>query len=723
MKREFEQDTQLRQIWSVVSRSKWAILTLTGAATLIATLLLFAMTPMYTASVTILIESQQANVVSIEKVYGADTRNDEYYKTQFEILNSRPIVEDVVSSLQLTSNPAFKDKRKGSLFGLNLSEWMPFAIAEQRMSTLPEPQYESVEIYYKHLAIAPMRNTQLVNVLFDSTDPELAATIANTHAEAYIQSVLDARAGMTDSAESWMLERLVSLQENLLQSEQRLQTYREQEELIDADGIRSLPAREINELSTRLVEVRSELSQAKIAYSQVYRTGNAPFENLRGIPAILEDDVVQELQQAEARAQGKVAELAKRYGPEHPTMIAARSELAKASENLHDQHSSVAEAIKKKFEAAQAEETELVAALNRSKAQYQELGRKESQLLALKREGDTNRDLYDLFYNRISETTAAGDLDAAPARIVSPAVIPAKPSKPNKRLVISLVIAFSLIVGVTAAFFLEALNNTIRSVADVEEKLNLPMLGMLPLLKAKGGKKANLGNVFFSKVEPGFNEAIRTVRTGISLDNMEHPHKVIVIASSTSGEGKSTVAMNLAHAFAQSEKVLLLDADMRRPSVGRSLNLPKDRPGLAELLAGKAKLAQCVFRGGKGMMDVLLPGSLPQDPSQLLSSERLVNALLVLRRNYDRVIIDTPPVLPVSDGLLISMHADSVIFIAKSDATSTRQINQALDLLLRVNARVSGVVVNQLDTRKASKYSDYGYGGYYETYEPNSAAS
>jgi len=719
---DLEQEFDARQYWSVISRNKWPILGLSGAASLLAALLVFAMTPIYQASVTILIESQQANVVSIEEVYGLDTRNQQYYKTQFEILNSRPLVENVINALQLAEYPEYSADENSQIFQLNWREWLPFALAGQSKPSQPELLQEVIKIYYRHLTIEPMRDTQLVNVHFESADPALAASVANSHAQAYIQSILDARIAVTDSAASWMLERLAGLQEKLLDSERRLQAFREQEQLIDVEGLKSLPAREITALNSRLVEVRGELSQARIAYTQAFQGRNVLLEDLSGIPAVLDDRGVQELQTAEAQAQRKVAELVKRYGPEHTNMVAAQAELTKASENLRNQRRSVAEAIKIKFEAARAEEVELVRALNRAKQQYQTVGRKGSELLALQREADTNRELYDLFYNRLSETTATGGLESAPARIISPAVIPAKPTKPKKALIIGLVFVLSLMVGVTAVFLLEAVNNTIRSAADVEEKLKLPLLGMVPLLKAKGKPHGALGNVFFAKAESEFNEAIRTIRTGISLDNLEHPHKVIIIASSISGEGKSTVALNLAHAFAQLENVLLLDADMRRPSIERALGLPKDKPGLSELLAEKSELAECVFRGGKGKVDVMSHGFIPPDPLQLLSSRRLANALLVLRRRYDRIIIDSPPLLPVSDGLVLSKQADAVVFVAKSDATSTRHIKQGLELLAGINARVTGVVVNQLDIRKAAKYSDYGYGGYYESYEPKSGA-
>ena len=716
MNAEQKRQADVQRLWNAIGQNKWAIFGLALTTTLVAALVVMTMTPVYRASATILIESQQPNLVSIEEVYGLDARNLQYFKTQFELLKTRPLVEEVIKTLQLENHPEYRVDGDDVHLGTRLREWARTILGGQSTSARADPIQERVETYYSNLSITPKRDTQLVEVNFESEDPALAAEVANSHAEAYIKSVLESRESVTDSASTWMMDRLDELQQNLLDSEQRLQAFREQEQLIDVEGLKSLPAKEINELTSRLVEVRAELSQARIAYNQVYRGRNLPFESLSGIPAILDDKGVQELQKIEAQALGKVAELEKRYGPQHTKMITATAELAKATENLRNQRRSVAEAIKIQYEAAQSEEREVLAALDRAKNQYQQIGRKESELLTLVREGETNRELHDLFFNRITEMSATGGIQTAPARVISPAVVPAKPSKPKKAMIVFLAFTISLILGVTVAFVRESTKNTVRSVEDVEETLRLPLLAAVPLLKGKSRKRIPLGNIYFDKAQPGFKEAIRNVRTSIALDNTERPHKIIMIASSTSGEGKSTVALNLAYSFAQGEKTLLLDTDMRRPSIGRALKVPDDRPGLAQLLAGDAKLAECVHHGKNGYMDLVLPGRIPSDPSQLLSSERLINALMVLRRHYDRIIIDTPPILPVSDGLVLAMHADTVIFVAKSDATAIPQIKQALDLLLRVNARVTGIVVNKLDIRKAGKYGNFGYAGYYDAF-------
>src|SRR5207237_1186424 len=317
-----------------------------------------------------------------------------------------------------------------------------------------------------------------------------------------------------------MATRVESLRKELQASEASLQAYREQEQIVDASGLKALPAAEISNLSSRLLEVRQTLASAKIAYLQLTPVDGRG-ENLLGVPALLADEGMRRAQAAQATAQQAVAELEKRYGSSHPKMIAAKSELAQATENLDNQARSVTEGIRKRYEAAQSEEAVIVAALNRAGQQYQQVGRKESKLESLQRAVDTNRQVYDLFLKRLSETSATGDLATARARIVEPAVVPRLPAKPNKRRIVSIAVLLTLLFGVGVAFLLASLDNTVSSSRDVEEKLKRPLLGIEPLLGNEALRAVStLGKRDETRAtDPRFAEAMRTIRTPILLTN------------------------------------------------------------------------------------------------------------------------------------------------------------------------------------------------------------
>ena len=701
-----EDGVDWRQVWNAVGRRKWAILSLALIATVLTALVVHAMTPIFRASSLLHIQSEQANIVSIEEVYGVDTRHQNYYNTQAAILKSRPIAAKVIDAV---GPPAAAPSAIPRL-RFDWRSFLPFKAPEPPGGPLAaDPREAQIDSYLNNISVIPLRGTQLVKVSYTSADPRLAATYVNAHAAAYIDSILDARLSVTQSASSWMGKRVEELRENLQKSEAQLQAFREQEKLIDVEGYQALPSLQINDLTTRLVNAKRRLSGTKIAYLQVYGNESGAIES---VPAMLGSSSVQQFRRIQAAAEQKVAELGKRYGPKHPKMIAAQSELAEATQNLESQQRDVAGGIRAEYLAAQAEVAALEADLTDAKQQYQEVSRKGSNLASLTREVETNRQLYELFYSRMRETAQTGDLESVNARVVEAAIVPRYPIKPNKKLAIILAFGLSLLTGIGAAFLLEQLNNTVRSAADVDDKLGLPLLGMVPLLGRKARNNAALA--LFDNTQNRFGEAIRTIRTGISLSSLDNPHKIILVTSSVGAEGKSTVAMNLALAFAQVERVLLLDTDMRHPSVAHKLNLDRSQPGLTELLAHQAPIKDCITTVEEYNLDVLKTGLIPPDPLVLLSSGALSKLIMVLRDRYDRVIIDSPPILPVSDAAVLSTHADSLVYVIKSDTTSIQQIKNGLGQLQRFNAPITGVVLNQLDVRKAEGYSDYGYYGEYD---------
>ncbi len=709
-----EEVIDLRQYWRIVDRFKWRIAALSVAVAMLTAMVVFSMTPRYQATATLMIEAEQAKALSIEEVYGLDSSRKEYFLTQFEILKSRRIAERVVEQLELTSHPEFDPDQQES--GFSLRDWLPFLaqpepLSEEEARTLKLQKV--TDAFAERLTISPVRNTQLVKITFESESSQLAAEVANTVAEVFIESHLEAKLEMTQQATSWLNQRLDGLRVKLEASEAKLQAFQESEGLVDVEGVQGLAAQELNEITTQLMQTRKVMKQAESIY-QLVQTRGADFDALGSLQEVLNHQVIQDVKKAEVEASRKVSELARRYGPKHPKMIAARDELESVQDKLRSEVRRLIAGIENDYETAKANERALARELAQAKGEYQQVSRKETRYNELKREVDVNRQLYNAFLTRFKETSETSDFEAANARLTDPATAPREPAKPKKNLIIALALLVSAMFGVMLAFLIEALNDGIRNPEDVENKLSQRMIGLLPWVKHDKGERLDL-RTFFESDQQSFSEAVRTLRTSLVLSHLEKPAKVISVTSSVPGEGKTTVAENLGFALAQMEKVLLIDADMRRPSVGKDFGLPVYHPGLSNLIAGSSNLDECVYRDEKSGMDVMPAGAVPPNPQELLSSPRFAKALQQLTEKYDRVIIDTAPAQVVSDALIVSRVADSLLYVVKADSTRQKMITNGIGRLLQVGAKLDGVVLNQVDTTsKASYYGNYyGYAGDY----------
>ena len=461
-----------------------------------------------------------------------------------------------------------------------------------------------------------------------------------------------------------------------------------------------------------MIDARRQRAEAESQYRQVQAMRSGGWEKLATIPAVLGHPLIQQFKADEAKAKAKVEELSRRYGTRHPAMEGARSELNAASASLRGQVEQIVAGIERSYQLAVANENSLRASLNANKAEIQQISAKEFRLRELQREVEANRTLYDTFMTRLKETSATSDLDSANARVVDPAVVPSEPIKPKKALIVLIAGILALFGGVGLTLLLDALNNTFKSTEEVENKLNVPVLGILPMLK-KTTERPQLARMFIEDKEKSFCESIRTIRTGVVLAAMDRTQKVTVITSSIPGEGKSTVSVNLAFALGQVEKVLLIDADLRRPTLAKSFEFPVGTPGLANLIAGTAKMEDCI-KNVNGI-DMMSAGTVPPNPLELLSSPRFTKALELLKTQYDHIIIDSPPTQAVSDAVVLSTHASALIYVIKSDSTAVPLAEKGVGQLLQSNAPVTGVVLNQVDIKKAQRYG-YSYGGYYDYY-------
>jgi capsular exopolysaccharide synthesis family protein len=698
--------------WRAIDRNKYRIAALVIAVGVLAALFAQSLPHVYRASATLLIEANKQKVVSIEEVYNvAAGMNREYYETQFEILKSRELAASLVRKLKLAEHPALDPRQQPAPFW---RQWLPAGFIDSVPTPTPqEVEQHLIRMVQAGLTAQLVRNSQVVRLSFDSTDRELAAQIPNALAEIYIDADLQARMRMTQRAMTFITEQAGELRKKLKESEDTLQAFRDRERIIDAKGLaQSGATRQIEDLTRQLSEARARRSEAETVYNQVTSAlrGGAPLETL---PAIQKQPLVLRFRETEIEAERRLNEASKRYGAEHPRMIAAEAELKSARENFRRQISSVTQTVTRELEVARANEQAVDRALGSAKADMANLNRKEFQLASLERDVHTNRQLYEMFIQRLKETNISENMQTANARIIDPAVAPQTPSGPNKRGIVLVSLLGALLAAVGLAFLLERLDNTVKTSHEVEQRLGAPSLGVVPFTRVKRGQQ--LERVFLDEPQTSVAEAIRTIRSAVLLSALDSPKKVVVVTSSIPEEGKTTIAANLAIALGQVKKTLLVDSDMRRPKLGRLLTGKAGLPGLAEMCAGEASAEDCVVPLKDGEVYVLGSGKVPPNPQELLVSRRFAKIMEALSASFDIVVLDSPPVQLVSDALVLSRAATDVVYVVKADDTPYPLARQGLRKLARVGAPLVGVVLNQLDVLKADRY--YGeYSGYGRRY-------
>ncbi|MCP4697346.1 MAG: polysaccharide biosynthesis tyrosine autokinase [Gammaproteobacteria bacterium] len=726
-----EEEIDLRVYWNIIRKYKWSILGLTFLSGLLAVLVAFSLMPVYRATAVLHIEPNTSNIISIEEVYGLSSANREYYKTQRAILKSRNLAEKVVIKFKLAShaefNPNAQARQRGlRLPSLNWREWLPDAWLPSKPPPSPPTAAEKrdtvVNAFMARLTVSQERDTQLMRISFEARDAKLAARVPNALIATYIENDREAKLKMTQEASVWLTERLANLRRKVEQSEKALQTYLEKENLVNVAGVKSVATKQIDEIAMNLVRARQQLSEARNAYNQVQALKGQSTKAFESIPAVLKHPLVQRMKEAEVIAEGKVSELKKRYGPKHPKMIAAKSELKSARANMQRQVKRVLESIKKEFDIAHSNVAALQSDMEANKVSIQQINRKEYGLGVLEREVAGNHQLYNMFLTRFKETDVAQSLHTTVGRVIDAAIVPRNPYKPKKRLIVMIALVLGLMFSVMLAFLLEYLDNTLKNVEDVEQKLAIPLLGVLPRLKNGKKNKSRAELIFLQENKSLFAESVRSIRTGVMFSNLDQPRKVLLVTSSIPAEGKTTFATNQAFALGQMEKTLLIDADMRRPSLARLFGWAVNAPGLSDLVAGAKEMTECIHPLEEAGIDVLPSGVVPPNPLELLSSQRFNALIEELGAKYEHIVIDSPPIQMVSDAVVLTRQATAVVYVVKAQQTPYQIVQDGIRQLQQVNAHILGIVLNHLSA-KGVRYNYGGKYGYYGGYSYDDDAS
>jgi len=735
LQQRFDRDEfDLKAMAGALWRRKWSLATLMVMAMIITSLYVDTVTPIYQASSRLMFEQQQTRLVGIQGVFAGDQSMQDYIQNQITLLNSRELAERVARELNLhdhwefdpaQAEPPLIDWRRWLALGWEqvdprrwMGEWLgeegddSFAAAPgPRPLTEAERFASAVSALRARTTVSQVRGSSMVDIRVQMADRFTAAEVANRLAEGFIDAEMEARMQTSLGAIEWLQTRLEDSRDRLRQAEGELQSFREQADLVDVGGIRTLGIEELTSTNARLRTARQARADTQRIYEQIQAMQGSPWERIAALPAVQREESIRRLREAAADAQAEVDVLAQRYGPRHPEMIAASGRLVVAQERLRDGVERLIETIEVRFETAVAEEQQLARQFELNRDEVQELTWQEFRQRELQREVDTQASLYQTFLTRLQEATATLDIERVRSRVVGQAAIPSTPVSPNKERMVVRSAAAAGVGGGLLVLLLAFMNNTFRGTDEVEEKLNLPVLGVVPELPKR--QRSDMVRMYTGAKDRRFAEAIRTIRTGLLLTGVDRAQQVVLVTSSIPGEGKTTLAANLGAALAQMNGTLLLEADMRRPSLGKSLGFPPGRPGLANAIMGTARL-------GDAMTDVdglavMTAGLVPPNPLELLMSPEFRELLATLCERYERIVIDSPPVQAVSDALVLAQFADVVVHVVQAEHTHRHVVQRAVGQLLQRGGPLGGVVLSRVDVNRAMRQG-YSYGGYYDYY-------
>jgi exopolysaccharide transport family protein len=692
------------------SRVFGAVLVLVLAAVVVVT---FQMTPRYTGASEVMIDTRKHDVTSIEDVLSGLPADSSVVDTEVEVLKSRSLAERVVESLGLDKDPEFNSRLRppgllgtiGAFFGRGGG-----GSDELKRTKVHEAVVDTV---LKRLNVRRSGLTYVIDVDFESESPAKAATIANEFANLYLTQQLQDKYDATSAATTWLNQRLAELEPQVEAADAAVQQYKATHGLMASVGS-TLTEQEISSINTDLATARADLADKHARVEEAVRDQNAGStgENLSGP---LSSPTMMQLRAQQAAASSKVADLQTKYGPRHPDVQSAERQLVDINDQINQEVSRQVSNLQTEENVAQQRVASLEASLNGAKGTLAGNNQSSVELAELQRKSDAASALYNNLLARAKQTSTDQGNEQSDARIVSKAKIPTAPSFPNKALNLALGLVLGLAAGVGAVFLMEALDAGLTTSEDIERFFNIPHLGAIPQLASTlDGRATKLspGDYVVQKPLSGFAEAFRNLRASILFSKVDTPVKVVVLTSALPGEGKTVTTFCLGRSMAMSgARVVVVDCDLRRRGINRLLNI-EPKVGLVEVLQGTAQLDEAlVIDEPSGAVFLPLAHS-EHTPRDLFGSQAMDRLIATLRDRFDVVLMDTAPVIPVSDTRILAPKADVVVYLARWRKTPRKAVEAAFALLTSVGADIAGIALTQVDVREQAKYG-YGDAGYY----------
>jgi len=705
----------------LLRKHQWLILFFLLAIVSIVTIATFRMQSVYQATARVEIDRENTNAIHFADSDSYEMYEDleAYITTQSKILQSETLAMLTVRSIGLDNMTEFG--------GNPAKPVKPSAPGSE--ASLHRPP--ALGAFLGRMTIKRVPTSRLLDVTFESTDPALAARVVNAHLNNFIEENFRSRYEAATQASTWLAGQLNEMKIKVENAEDARLAYERQNQIWTIDEKNDISSQKLADLNKQLTDAQAD----RINKEAVYQLAQAG--NYDAISAVRESPVIQDILKQESTMSAQYTDALNQYGPKFPKVVRLQAQLKDLDQLVGREKTNIANQMEAEYHGSRQRELLLKNALDEQKTQTNQMAEKLVQYSILKREADTNKQLYDGMLQKLKEAGITAGLRSSNIRVVDPALIPGGPSRPNKSRNVMLSILVGLIGGIGLALLREYLDNTVKTPDDIETLARLPSLAVVPALSNSNGKRTGrfakllkapviVGKegraelVSHNMPQSQMSEAFRALRTSLLLSQADHPPQVILMTSALPREGKTTAAVNLAVTLAQlGDKTLLVDADLRKPGINRALSLVDGKhAGLSSYLAGVSSLDLITVPHPAITNLAAIPtGPIPPNPADLLSSRRLTELIAELRTRYKFVVIDSPPIMAATDAVILSVLVDGVLLVVRSGETPKEAFTRTRDLLAGVKCRMLGVVLNAVDASSPDyyysyRYYPYSYGGY-----------
>jgi len=708
----------LRAYWHVLAKRRWTILTATCVLVALMAIVSFKMQPVYEAIARVEVEAEAPEIQSLSDLYRSIPSDDAFLQTQVNVLESDTLAWETIQQLGLAGKAEYASLgAAGEPGGSEMS---------------PSQRGRLIRAFRKRLHVELMRNSRMLEISFESTDAPLAAAVANALVNNYAEYNFRKKYDATRQASAWMEQQLDELKAKVEKSQQALVDYERQNAIVNVSDKENVVEERLADLSRDLTNAQNDRVQKESLYELVR-------SNQSQAAVLVQDDLLQHLQEKYADLSDQYTEALGQYGPKFPKVVRLEAQLKAMDSIIDGERRRAIERIHNDYTAARGREALLSNAVVQEKAEVGKLNQLLIRHNILKREFETNQQLYDSLLQRLKDATVSAGLRATNIHVIDTAATPSSPVRPKRLLNLGIAAIVGLILGVTLAFVEEGLDNSIKSAEDVERLIAAPALAIVPAAGSEGkspywrrnghrknGNRHGLtkgaadGAVALAVLKhpaSALSESYRALRTSILLSTAVRPPQVLLVTSPQPNEGKSCTSLNLALTLAQrGSRVLVVDGDLRKPVIAPHLGIAEEC-GLSGLLTGAGELGEVLHQvEGISQLWVLPGGPTPPNPAELLSSPRMADILQQLRERFDHIVVDSPPLLMVTDATILSTLVDGVVLVVESGVTVRGALLRAHALLENAGGRVLGVVMNKVDFRHdAYYYASYSrYHSYYE---------